>query len=154
MNGTKEETKPIRTYIRQHSVLLQNRAGSFASLVRLLSQSSIHVIGLSVQDSRDATIARLIFDHPDRAEEIFQEKGIPFTTSELVVARFPDCGEGLKLCLTALLAAETNLDFAYALMVRHQGHALLAMHLEDTHFGAEVLHKAGIALCYEQDLLR
>lgn len=154
MNQIAEETRPRRTFIRQHSVLLQNRVGSFASLVRLLARSKISIIGLSVQDSRDATVARLVLDHPDRAEDIFREKGIPFTTCQLVVAKFHDCGEGLNKCLTTLLEAETNLDFGYALMVQHEGHALLAMHLEDCYFGAEILHRAGIPLCYEEDLLR
>ncbi|MGE9268325.1 MAG: hypothetical protein ACQKBY_09530 [Verrucomicrobiales bacterium] len=145
---------PRRTFVRQHSVFLPNRVGAFSSLVSLLSQGNINLIGLSVQDSRDATVARLVLDDPDRAEEIFLERGIPYTTCELVVAKIKDCQEGLRTCLATLLKAETNIDFTYALLTQHEGCSLLAMHLEDAFFGAEVLHRAGITLCYEEDLLR
>lgn len=53
---------------RQFSVMLPNRAGALAALVKLLRSYSIEVIGLSMQDSRDATVARLVVSDPDTTE--------------------------------------------------------------------------------------
>ena len=47
-----------------------------------------------------------------------------------------------------------DLDFAYSLMPHPSGRTLMAMHLEDTHFGASVLHNAGFKIYYEEDLIR
>lgn len=134
--------------------MMPNRVGAFSSLASLLSRREIDVIGLSVQDSSDATIARLIVNDPDTAEELFMEQGIAYTLSELLVVRMRESGVDLKKCLKTLYDAETNLDYAFSLMVQHQGYSLLAMHLEDLEFGASVLNQAGLTVVYEDQLLR
>lgn len=146
--------KPNGTAPVQFAVMLKNRAGSLSSLVRLLRSDKIEVIGLSVQDSRDACVVRLVLSDPDSAMRIFMEKGIPHTTSELVVIGLTETAGGLARALDTLRAAETNLDFAYSLMPHPSGQSLMAMHLEDTQFGTSVLHNAGFKIYYEEDLIR
>lgn len=140
--------------VRQFSVMLPNRAGALAALVKLLRTYAIEVIGLSMQDSRDATVARLVVSDPDTTESIFMEKGIPHTTCELVVVAMRESGPGLLQCLDTLMVAETNVDFAYALMPGPQGQAMLAMHVEDYEFAVSVLHTSGFKLLYQEDLSR
>jgi hypothetical protein len=140
--------------VRQFSVMLPNRVGALASLVKLLRSSAIEVIGLSVQDSRDATIARLVLSDPDTAESIFCEKGIPHTTCEVVVIALKEAGPGLVQCLDILMTAETNIDFAYALLPGPDGKALLVMHVEDYDFATSVLNRSGFQIMYEEDLVR
>ncbi len=140
--------------VRQFSVMLQNRVGALASLVKLLRSSAIEVIGLSVQDARDATIARLILSDTDGAEAIFCEKGIPYTICELIVIALREAGPGLLQCLDILMTAETNVDFAYAMLPGPDGQALLAMHVEDYEFATSVLNRSGFKLMYEEDLVR
>ncbi|BCX50413.1 amino acid-binding protein [Haloferula helveola] len=140
--------------VKQFSVMLQNRAGALASLTKLLRNNNIEMVGISVQDSRDATIARLVLTDPDLAEQIFIEKGIPFTTSTLVVIALKEAGPGLLQVLDTLMVAETNIDFAYALMPSAKGQALLAMHVEDHDFASTVLNQAGFKIVYQCDLSR
>jgi len=149
-----EEVSRKRDYVRQFSVMLPNRVGAFCSLARMLDSRKIGVVGLSVQDSSDATIARLVLSDPDSAEELFMEQGIAYTLSELVVIRLRESGTDLKKCLSTLHEAETNLDYAFSLTVQHQGHSLLALHLEDPEFGASMLNQAGFTVVYENELLR
>ncbi|MFT6178543.1 MAG: hypothetical protein ACI9NQ_001634 [Paracoccaceae bacterium] len=151
---TNEDVSKRRHFVRQFSVMLPNRVGAFSSLSNLMSRREIEVIGLSVQDSRDATVARLIVNDPDAAEELFMEQGIAYTLSELVVVKLKETGADLKKCLNVLYDAETNLDYAFSLMVQYQGHSLLAMYLEDCEFGASVLNRAGLTVVYEDELLR
>ncbi len=153
MTSSKEVSKQ-RQFVRQFSVMLPNRVGAFSSLSSLMSRRKIEVIGLSVQDSSDATVARLVVNDPDAAEELFMEQGIAYTLSELLVVKMKESGPDLKKCLNVLYEAETNLDYAFSLMVQHQGHALLAMYLEDCEFGASVLNQAGLSIVYEDELLR
>ena len=134
--------------------MLPNRVGALASLVKLLRSSAIEVIGLSVQDARDATMARLILSDSDTAESIFCEKGIPHTTCEVVVIALKEAGPGLLQCLDILMTAETNIDFAYAMLPGPDGQALLAMHVEDYEFATTVLNRSGFKLMYEEDLVR
>lgn len=140
--------------VRQFSVMLPNRVGALASLVKLLRASAIQVIGLSVQDSRDATVARLILSDTDAAEAIFCEKGIPHTLCQLVVIALKEAGPGLVQVLDILMTAETNVDFAYAMLPGPEGQALLAMHVEDYEFATSVLNRSGFKVMYEEDLIR
>lgn len=140
--------------VRQFSIMLPNRVGALAAMVKLLRSSSIEVIGLSVQDSRDATVARLVVSDPDSAEQIFIEKGIPHATCELVVVAMRESGPNLLQCLDTLMIAETNIDFAYGLMPSPEGHAMLAMHVEDYEFAVGILHQSGFKLMYQADLSR
>ncbi len=140
--------------VRQFSVMLPNRAGALAAMVKLLRASGIEVIGLSVQDSRDATIARLVVSDPESTAQIFMEKGIPHASCDLVVVALREAGPGLLQCLDTLMIAETNVDFAYSLMPSPDGHALLAMHVEDYEFALAILHQSGFKLLYQDDLSR
>ncbi|MGJ8676356.1 MAG: acetolactate synthase [Akkermansiaceae bacterium] len=148
------DIKPKGTLPIQFAVMLKNRAGALSSLVRLLKNEKIEVIGLSIQDSKDAAVVRIVVSDPDSTMRIFMEKGIPHTTSEIAVVALTETGGGLARALETLRAAETNVDFAYSLMSHPEGKSLLAMHLEDTNFGMSVLHKAGFRVFYEEDLLR
>jgi hypothetical protein len=140
--------------VRQFSVILANRAGALASMVKLLRCSAIEVIGLSVQDSRDATIARIVVSDPDGAERIFMEKGIAYTACEMVVVAMREAGPDLLQCLDSLMIAETNVDFAYALLPGSEGRSMLAMHVEDYEFAVGVLHQSGFKLMYQEDISR
>lgn len=153
MAATDEQVQR-RPYVRQFSVMLPNRVGAMSILANLLSTRNIEVVGLSVQDSRDATIARLVLDDPDSGEELFLEQGMAYTLSELLVVKMRNAGADLNKCLKTLHDAETNLDYAFSLTVQHQGYPLLAMHLEDLDFGASVLNQAGLTVVYEDQLLR
>jgi hypothetical protein len=123
-------------------------------LVKLLRSAAIEVVGISVQDSRDATIARLVVTDPGTAEHIFLEKGIPHTTCDLVVISLRESGPELLPVLDNLMVAETNIDFAYALMPSPQGHTLLALHVEDYDFAVGVLNNAGFKLVCQEELSR
>ncbi len=140
--------------VRQFSVMLPNRVGALAALAKLLRASAIEVIGLSVQDSRDATVARLVVSDPESTEHLFMEKGIPHASCELVVVSLRESGPGLLQCLDTLMIAETNIDFAYALMPSPGGHSMLALHVEDYEFAVAILHQSGFKLMYQDDLSR
>jgi hypothetical protein len=140
--------------VRQFSIMLANRAGALAAIVKLLRASGIEVIGLSMQDSRDATVVRLVVSDPETTEQLFIEKGIQHATCELVVLSLRESGPSLLQCLETLMIAETNVDFAYALLPCPQGHSMLALHVEDYEFALAILHQSGFKLIYQNDLSR
>lgn len=142
------------TAIRQFSVMLENRVGALSSLVGLLREANIHVLGLSLVDSVDVTIARLVLSDPDSVMALFIEKGIPHSVCDMVVVVLPHGSESLSDCLRALLLAETNIHFSYALLVRHEDRPLLALHLEDAEFGMAVLHQNGFRTLGQEDISR
>ena len=101
-----------------------------------------------------ATIARIVVSDPETTEQIFVEKGIPHTTCEVVVISLRESGPELLPVLDTLMVAETNIDFAYALMPSPKGHSMLALHVEDYEFAVSVLNQAGFRLICQEELSR
>lgn len=140
--------------VRQISVFLANRIGSFVSVLDLMRSNHVVVLGLSVQDSIDNTVVRLVVSDPDTVETIFIEKGIPFNSTDLVVVELPEGPEQMPDCLRTLLNAETNIHFIYPLLTQPNGRAALALCVEDNLFGDAILSKAGYRVLRQEDLSR
>jgi hypothetical protein len=145
---------PKGTPIRQLSVFLPNRVGSLLALVRLLHEHAIEVLGLSMQDTTEMTLVRLILSDPEGAAMLFIEKGIPHTDCAILVVELRESDQRLTECLSTLLAAELNLEFCYPLLVRPGLHPLFALHCDDTEIGVDVLHRAGFKVLCQGDLSR
>ena len=140
--------------VTQFTVMLQNKTGALGAIVGLLHSNGVEVLGMSIQDSRDATTVRLVVSCPDTTHRVFGEKGICYAQSDLVVVAMRNVQGELVQVLAALRAAETNIDFLYALLPHPEGKSLMALHLEDAYFGVDVLAKAGVKVLYQQDLSR
>ena len=142
------------TAVRQIAVFLQNQVGAFLSIVRLLNDNQVVVLGLSIQESTDTTIVRLLASDPDTVLALFMERGIPFSTTDILVVELRHGAEGLADCLQALQDAETNINFAYPVLSQPNDLSALALSVEDAEFGVKVLHEAGFKLLYQEDLSR
>ena len=152
--GGSSATKPMGGPVVQFSVMLQNEAGALEALIGLLHTARVELLGLSVQDSRDAAVARIVTSDPDITQQVFLERGIVHTTSELVVVALRDAAGEFSKCLRELRLAETNINFGYSLFPHPNGKTLVAFHLEDHEFGRSVLHHAGFKIVTQDDLSR
>ena len=147
-------TAPPGSPVRQLSVFLENRVGALLSVVLCVNELIVEVVGLSVVDSVDVTIVRMIVTDPDVAATAFLEKGIPFSETRLLVVELDEGAHGLAACLSALQEGETNIHFSYPLLTRPRGRAALAICLEEPDFGSTVLRHAGFRVLYQEDLAR
>ena len=140
--------------VRQFSVFLENKVGALLNLTRTLSDSNVHVCGISVVDTADASVVRIVVDDPERCHEALGKAGIPVNGSNLVVVEMPRGPEKLDTVLRSLVAAEVNIQYTYSLMVRPHDKALLALHCEDPEFARDVLMKAGYRVLSQKDISR
>src|SRR5262245_15912846 len=117
--------------VRQFNVFLENRLGALLELVRHFETTDIRLISLTVVDSAVCAITRMVLSDPERALEIFHLAKIPVTESDLLVVRLPESPQPLLTILKALLGAEIDVHYAYPVLVGADGHAALALHVED-----------------------
>lgn len=141
-------------HVRQFSVFLQNKVGALLEVVKLLNENSVVVLALSIQDSSESAIGRIIVSDPERVTELFHEHDIPYSDCELIVVELDDGPGDLSRVLAALLMAEVNVYFSYTLLIRPRGHAVLAMHLDDNECASSVLRGEGFKLLSQGDLSR
>jgi hypothetical protein len=119
-----------------------------------LGAANIHICGLSVVDTAEAAVIRMVVDDPEHCRDVLHEAHIPANESNLVVVELPQGPEKLGLVLRQLVAAEINIQYTYSLMVRPRDKALLALHCEDPEYAREVLAKAGFSTLSQRDISR
>ncbi len=140
--------------VRQFSVFLQNKVGALLEVVKLLNLHMVDVVGLSVQDSTDSSIVRLVASDPEMVAELFKDNDIPFGVCEMVVVEMEEVATGLAGLLASLLAAEVNIFFSYPLLTRPNRRAALALHVEDHECASSVLAGDGFKLLSQADISR
>jgi hypothetical protein len=138
----------------QFSIFLQNKVGALLDIVKMLSEHSVHVLAVSVQDSADAAIVRVVVSDPDRVRELFTMQEVAFSTCDLVVVELKEGASGLTKMLTALLMAEVNIHGSYPLLTRPHGSPALAIHLEDEECACAVLRSHGFRVLTQSDISR
>ncbi len=142
------------TAIRQISVFLQNRVGALMALTKLMQDHSIEILGISMQDTTEMTLVRLIVSDPESACLLFIERGIPYAECRILVVELSESDHRLADCLSCLLAAELNIEFCYSLLVRPHDFPLLAIHCDEIDVGSDSLSKAGFRILCQGDLSR
>jgi hypothetical protein len=139
--------------VRQFNVFVPNRVGGLLDVVRRFEGSDNRIVSLTVVDTADCAIIRLVVSHPERAAEVLQQARLPFTESDLLVVQLPEGNQPLLQIFKALLQTETNIHYAYPLLVGPHGGAAVALHVEDHETCSATLTKQDFVLITENDLL-
>lgn len=139
--------------LRQFSVFADNKVGRLHELVGLLARNDVHVMAVSLLDTTDSTIIRLIVDDPDRARALFTEYAYAFSESELIAAEMETEAQ-LRHVTAALVEAEINIHYVYPFISRPHGRCALVMHVEDHDLAANVLSCKGIRVLRQNDVSR
>jgi hypothetical protein len=138
--------------VRQFNVFLENRLGALLDVVRRFETTDIRIVSLTIIDSADCAIVRIVLSDPERALEIFRQAGLPVTESDLLVVQLPEGPQPLLQICKALLIAEINVHYAYPLLVGPLGCASLALHVDDLEAAVATLSRHGFILFTENDL--
>src|SRR5262245_39630246 len=92
--------------VRQFNVFVENRVGNLLAVVRRFESTDIHIVSITIVDSADCAIIRMVLSDPERAKEIFELAGLPCTESDLLVVELPRSQQPLVEICKALLGAE------------------------------------------------
>ncbi len=138
-------------FIRQFNIFMPNRVGRLSELLTLLDEAEVEVAGLSVVDSADWAVVRMIFTDVGRARVKITDAGVSFTESDVLAVALDDIDTFSRVC-KAIVAAELNIQFAYPLFIRHNDYPVLAFHTDDHVLTAQVLTKRGFTLLDHEDM--
>ena len=140
--------------VRQFSVFLKNKVGALLEVVKLLKDENIIVLALSIAEASESSITRMIVSDPERVTELFHKHDVPHSECEVMVVELKEGPGDLANVLAALLMAEVNIHFSYPLLIRPNGRAVIAMHLDDTECASSVLRGEGFKILKQGDLSR
>ena len=141
------------TRVRQFTVFLENRVGRLQMLMRALEEGT-RVAALSIEESADAALIRIICADPEIGREALRQSGFSYSESEVLAVELPVPLRGkpplIAVC-SALLAAEINIHYVYPMLVRPNGPALI-LYVDDPTLAAQILIRKGFILLGESDL--
>jgi hypothetical protein len=140
--------------VRQFNVFLANRMGSLLDLVRKFEMTDVRVVSLTVIETADCAIIRLVPSDYERAYEVLQAAKFPFTESDLIVVKVPTHDQPLLSITKALLGGEINIHYLYPLLigVGPMGSTAVAIHVDDFENAAVTLRNQGFTLFTENEL--
>ena len=140
--------------VNQISVFLENKPGQLAELTRALSDNEISLRALSIADTRDYGIARLMVDDPYKTALVLKEGGWVSKMTPVLAVQMPDEPGALEKILDILAKAEVDLEYVYAFLSHKINSACLVVRAADNDKAARVLVGSGIALVSQDELYK
>ncbi|MCQ2497192.1 MAG: ACT domain-containing protein [Lachnospiraceae bacterium] len=138
--------------VKQISVFLENSYGKLADIVDVLSGEGINLRAMSLAESQDFGIVRIIVDDYEKTSKILAEKSYVFSVKDVVAITIDDKPGSLAKVLRVLNDAQINMEYMYAFTAPANGAASLILKTADTESTADVLSKNGVCLLTQKDL--
>ena len=138
--------------IRQVSVFVENQKGALADALRKLSEAGVGLRALSIADTSDFGILRIITDDNRRAAFVLSEAGYICSATEVVAACADDKPGGLASLLTILSDAGVNVEYVYAFVAPSGNHAWVVLRVGDNAVAERILRAAGVTLVSEDEI--
>jgi hypothetical protein len=139
--------------VKQFSVFAENRVGRLHDLSSLFKEYNVHIMAITVLDTTDSAIMRVIVDDPDKARELMVNNDFPYTETEVLAVDIGDESK-LKDVLRAIFEAEINVHYVYSFIKRPEGGAALALSIEDGDVAAQALNRCGFKVLSQRDISR
>lgn len=130
-----------------------NRMGRLHELTGLLGSHNVHALALTVLDTTDSAIIRLVLDDPDRGRELLHQRGFPFTESTVVAVEV-NAADELNRLVVALLEAELNINYLYSFIPHPHGKSIIALSLEDNELAEQTLRRHQFTVLKQADIAR
>lgn len=136
----------------QISIFLENKSGRLAEVTDLLARNNINIRALSLADTADFGIFRLIVNDPGKALSLLKENGFTVSRNEVVAAVVPDRPGGLAGILSTLQGKQINVEYMYAFVQRSEGNAVLIFRFDDTDQAVAALASAGVRMLSGEEM--
>ena len=138
--------------IKQITVFVQNKKGTLVSLTETLSKNNVNLRALSIAETQDFGILRLIVNDEKTAEKVLSENGYVMKVIDVVGVKIADDPGKLTEALDVLDKANINVEYLYAFMARTEKHAYVVLRVEDNASAEVVLVNAGFKMITEADI--
>lgn len=138
--------------VRQISVFMENKVGPLAEITTLLAQHQINMRALSVAETQDFGILRIIVEEPEKAEQVLKDNQIIFRESSVLAVLMEDRPGSMAAVVDLLAQAGIPVEYAYAFITRQADNACLILKVKEDEAAEALLEKEGVRSLSEQEL--
>ena len=138
--------------VEQISIFLENTSGRLAAVTRILADAGVNIRSLSLADTADFGVLRLIVDRTDQAQQVLKENGFTVGKTDVIAVAVPDRPGGLASILELLDGAGINVEYMYAFVQRSGDNAIMIFRFDGVDKAIHALTQAGVHVLKGQEL--
>jgi hypothetical protein len=138
--------------VKQISVFLENKKGRLYEALQVLGEANINIRALSIADTAEYGILRLIVSEPDRAKKVLQKVNFVVQENDVIAICVSDKPGGLSHVLNVLQQAEINVEYVYAFVQKKGEKAVVVLRTEKLDPAIKALEKAGVPVLKEKEV--
>jgi hypothetical protein len=139
-------------HIHQISVFLENRTGQLAQITDLLAQAHVNIRAISIAETTDYGLARMIVDDPGKASAILLEHGDILSMTPVWAVEVPDSPGGLAEVLGVLADNCVDVEYMYSLFTHKEGHAYMVMRISNEAKFLDIVDKEKLKVMSKEEL--
>ncbi len=128
--------------IKQISIFVENKFGRLASIIDALGKNNIDISALSIADTTDFGILRIIVDKPEEAVLVLKENGVAVKCTDVIAVAIDDTPGGLSKVLEILTKEDITIDYMYAFVGKKEGKALMVVKTDDLEKTEKILSES------------
>ncbi len=136
--------------IKQISIFVENKKGRLAEITETLAKAGANIRALSIADTTDFGILRLIVDKPDESAAALKEAGITVSVTNVIAVGIDDVPGAFSKPMRILADAEIDVEYMYAFITRKSERAYVILRVADNEAAAKVLLDKGVELLDEE----
>lgn len=138
--------------VKQISVFIENRKGRLVKITRILMDKGIDIFAISIADTTNFGILRMIVNNPDEAVVAIHDAGYTVNTTDVIAVEVPDSPGGLNEVLEILDNNEVSVEYIYSFVRTFKGSALILFRVEDLERTMDVLTAAGVKVLTQDEV--
>ena len=138
--------------IRQLSIFLENKRGELSQICRALAEADVNIAAMSLADTSDFGIARMIVDDHEKAREVVSGKGYVVNVREVVAVCVSDRPGSMAEVMSVLDTAGVDIEYSYAFAFHKGEKAVLVFRFADGDVAEKALAAAGVAMLDEKEI--
>ena len=138
--------------INQISIFLENRAGALSEITRLLADNGINLRAISISESADYGVLRIIADNTEKAKNVLLENGCIMSMTPVAVLALPDKPASLSTVLLLLAEKGIDIEYMYSFFTHQDGYAYIAFRLADEEPFREVVESHKLTIATKEEL--
>lgn len=138
--------------VKQLSVFVENEPGKMAELAEVLFRHNIDMRAMSMAETKDFGILRMIVDDSYKTSCVLKDEGYILSITPVLAVEVPDAPGGLLKILNVLKENNINIEYMYAFIARKKNAAYMIFRVEDNDKAKSVLTKAGVRLVCQDEL--
>ncbi len=140
--------------VKQISVFVENRSGGLADITKAISDAGVNIRALSISETSDFGILRLIVDDVFSAGNALKEAGHVYSITDVLAVAGEDKPGSIARIMSVLAQAGISLDYAYAFFAKSQERAIMIIKVKDRQAAKRVLKEAGIPMVTEEEITK